>query len=181
MGLETAVPGRLGTMKTVQDAWLWLGAFGLCPVVLVGCSLDVPDKGEPFVSESIVGAWEGAWHVDGLPQDGEAELDVLLEEGAVEFSLRMAGGVLSGEGEAPLEMLLFGVDDEELVVLEGTADKLGQVVLEVSSDGSILGEAIPDTIPAVEIAGYVNSDEVYLQFLILSLFTGHASLGRFEQ
>ena len=67
------------------------------------------------------------------------------------------------------------------MVLEGTADKLGQVVLEVSSDGSILGEAIPDTIPAVEIAGYVNSDEVYLQFLILSLFTGHASLERFEQ
>ena len=168
-------------MTKSPNVWLCFGALVLCSGGFLGCSLEVPDKGEPFVSESIVGSWEGTWHVEGLPQEGDAELDVLLEDEAVEFSLRMAGGALSGEGEAPLEMLLFGADDEDLVVLEGTADKLGRVVLEVGSDGSILGEATPDTIPAVEIGGYVSADEVYLQFLILSLFTGHASLERNQQ
>ncbi len=148
---------------------------------LSGCSLDVPDGGEPFVSESIVGLWNGEWNVDGMPQEGEAWLEVMVEEDAIDFALFMAGGVLSNEGEPPLEMLLAGTDDEEVITLKGTAEKLGHVVLEVDKEGSITGEAIPDTIPAVEIGGYVSADEVYLQFLILSLFTGEAVLERAEE
>jgi hypothetical protein len=152
----------------------------LC-LCLSGCSLDVPDGGEPFVSESIVGLWNGDWSVDGLPQEGDARLEVMVAGEAVDFALFMAGGALSNEGEQPLEMLLSGTDDEEVVTLTGTAEKLGHLVLEIDKEGSIKGEATPDTIPAVEIGGYVSADEVYLQFLILSLFTGQALLERAEE
>ena len=83
---------------------------------------------------------------------------------------------MSSETEPPHEIRLTGEDSEEQIVLTGYSDKIGNVELVLTSEGEIYGEAVPDTIPAVQIGGYVNPETVYLGFIVLEIFEGSANL-----
>ena len=88
----------------------------------------------------------------------------------------MAGGPFTNDDHDYLEIELEGQDDTEMLTLSGDVDILGQAELNVTKDGMISGHAIPDDIPPVEIAGYVNSNEVYLAFLLFEVIEGIAIL-----
>jgi hypothetical protein len=142
----------------------------------LACELDIPDLGEPFVSDQIMGRWTGDWGVGTLFQEGSAVMECRKDEDeGVVFQLWMAGGAMSSGSEAPHEIRLTGPDNTETLVLKGYSDKFGDVGLVLSADGTITGIAEPDSAPSVEIGGYVTSDTVYLG-IILSLFEGEAIL-----
>lgn len=145
--------------------------------LMTGCTLDVPDLGEPMVADQIMGRWTGNWGVGSLFQEGEGVMEVRRsEEEGIVFQLWMSGGAMSSETEPPHEIRLTGEDSEEQIVLTGYSDKIGNVELVLTSEGEIYGEAVPDTIPAVQIGGYVNPETVYLGFIVLEIFEGSADL-----
>ena len=144
---------------------------------LTACTLEIPDFGEPFVSEQLVGEWTGEWTVDVLFQAGEGSLSVEIEDdGSLSWNLWMAGGPFTNDEHDYLEIQLDGQDDTEMLTLTGDVEILGDAVLNVTKDGTISGFAIPDDIPPVDIAGYVNSNEVYLAFLLFEVIEGVAIL-----
>ena len=115
----------------------------LLPVFLVmsasACrEFEVPPLDEPFVSEHLLGSWAGDWSVSLPNQSGRAEIEVeQLDDGRVQWVFYLEGGALSGDDEPPLEVILTGQDDTDLVEVEGVADKLGLVQLAVDRDGLI--------------------------------------------
>lgn len=151
--------------------------LGLALFVPMACELEIPDLGEPFVSEQLMGRWTGEWGVGSLRQEGTGVMDCWEsdEEGIV-FNLWLDGGFMATGSEPPHEIRLSGPDDKNVLVLKGVSDKIGNVELRVSADGSIVGEAIPDGVPAVEIGGYVTPDTVYLGFQLLEVIEGEAVL-----
>jgi hypothetical protein len=68
------------------------------------------------------------------------------------------------------------LDDIEELVLTGLSDKIGAVELRVNADGTIVGEAVPNDVPAVEIGGYVTPDTLFLGFQFLEVIEGEAVL-----
>ena len=149
----------------------------LFSLLLSACTLDIPQLGEPFVSEQLVGEWNGDWTVDVLFQEGDGSLKVdVADDGSLTWNLWMAGGPFTNDDHDYLEIELQGQDSTELLTLSGDVDILGQAVLNVTKDGMISGHAIPDDIPPVEIAGYVNSNEVYLACLLFEVIEGIAIL-----
>ena len=143
----------------------------------LACELEIPDLGEPFVSDQIMGRWTGEWGVGTLLQEGSAVMECRKnEEEGIVFQLWMEGGAMSSGSEPPHEIRLTGPDDKELLVLTGHSDKLGDVELILTKDGSITGAAVPDSIPSVEIGGYVTPDTVYFGFVVLEIFEGQATL-----
>jgi len=154
----------------------------MIPAIFVpmGCELHIPDLGEPFVSEQLLGRWTGEWGVGSLRQEGTGIMDCWRsEEGEIVFQLWLDGGFMASGSEPPHEILLSGLDDIELLVLTGVSDKIGDVELRVSADGTIVGEAVPNDVPAVEVGGYVTPDTLYLGFQFLEVIEGEAML-RFE-
>ncbi len=152
----------------------------LWPVFLmVGSSacreFEVPPLDEPFVSEQLLGSWAGDWSVSLPNQSGRAEIEVeQLGEGEVQWIFYLEGGALSGDDEPPLEVILTGQDDTDVVEVEGVADKLGLVQLAVDSDGLISGNVYPPSLPDLEVWGYVRPEEIHLEFFIMAIFPGYA-------
>ncbi len=145
--------------------------------VMAACSLEIPKLGEPFVSEQLVGEWNGNWTVDVLFQEGEGTLNVdVADDQSLTWNLWMAGGPFTNDDHDHLEIELEGEDDTEMLTLTGNVEILGEAVLNVTKDGEITGYAIPDDIPPVDIAGYVNANEVYLAFLFFDVIEGVAIL-----
>ena len=150
-------------------------AMGTALVAIGACELVIPDFGESFISDQILGRWVGEWEVGGLFQEGTAimEARASTEEGIV-FQLWLAGGAMSKDDEPPHEIRLTGQDGAEELILTGHSDKIGDVTLTVTAEGQIHGEAVPGSITTVPIGGYVTPDEFYLGFIVLEIFEGQA-------
>lgn len=152
----------------------------LAILVPMGCELHIPDLGEPFVSEQLLGRWTGEWGVGSLRQEGSSIMDCWRsDEGEIIFQLWLDGGFMASGSEPPHEIRLSGLDDVEQLVLTGLSDKIGAIELRVSADGTIVGEAVPNDVPAVEIGGYVTPDTLFLGFQFLEVIEGEAVL-RFQ-
>ena len=155
-----------------------LAVSSLSVVLLVGCELTPYEPtGEPFVSEQLIGQWQGDWGVPGLFQDGESLVNVWnYGDGTIDWSMWMSGDFFAGEGGEPTLIRLEGTDGVDSLTVQGDTDKLGFVSLTVGADGLITGYAWPDGFPTVDVVGYVTEETVRLDFLILSAFYGFAEV-----
>jgi len=145
---------------------------------LSGCELTpYVATGDPFVSEQLIGKWQGDWGVPGLFQEGESTVNVWnYGDGTVDWSMWMSGDFFAGEGDEPTLIRLEGVDGLDSLTVSGDTEKLGYLSLTVGADGLIEGYAWPDGFPTVDVVGYVTEDTVRLDFLILSAFYGFAEV-----
>jgi hypothetical protein len=146
--------------------------------LITGCELTPYEPtGEPFVSEQLVGRWQGDWAVPGLFQEGESLVNVWnYGDGTIDWSMWMSGDFFAADDDEPTLIRLEGVDGIDSLTVEGDTEKLGFVSLTAGADGLITGYAWPDGLPTVDIVGYVTEDTVRLDFLLMLAFYGYAEV-----
>ena len=161
-----------------RDKYMLLTIAAALVFITLGCGPpEPPPLEEPFVSEQLIGEWSGDWDVLLPDQEGPATASIeRIDDMTLNWVLRLNGGELSDDETPPLEVVLQGADNINLVTVQGEVETLGVVTLNINNAGDIWGTVAPGTIPDVDVTGWVRPDEIRLDFAIYGLFPGYAIL-----
>jgi hypothetical protein len=135
---------------------------------------------EAFISDLLVGRWFGEWSAQLPGQYGIADVNVMKQNGEINFDLSIWGGAIADESD-PLEMILAGPDDSTELMLTGHAAIAGDVIMLIDPDGNITGTVDPDALSPVAITGWVRDYEFVLNFAVYGLIPGTVRVVPVEQ
>ena len=124
-------------------------------------------------AKSFEGSWQGQWVNNTFGSQGDASLDVSVDEAqlTVEFVLDLDGNVLGGSDPDP--ETFSGTYDAAALTVTGTSVVFGDITWSVDSSGNMTGNGINVPSPTIDSVGFTGTASAQIMTLDYTVyFTG---------